>query len=173
MDFDATPGRLNFYDCHPFKVLLDYAHNAHGMEAIAQTAAALPVEGRRIGVLGAPGDRRDEDIRALARAAAPVFDLFVLREDDDLRGRAPGETGGLLREGLLAAGIPAERILPDALGEEASVDRALRLARPGDLLVIFGDKLDRCWRQITGFDPAQAAAEPVPEPAPELAHAGR
>jgi cyanophycin synthetase len=156
MGFEATPGRLNFYDRHPFKVLLDYAHNAHGMAAIAQTAANLPVEGRRIAVLAAPGDRRDEDIRALARAAAPVFDLFLLREDDDRRGRAPGETGEILRQGFLEAGVPAERILPGVFGEEEAIDRALRLARPGDLLVTFGDKLDRSWRQITSFDPTAA-----------------
>ena len=177
MGFEATPGRLNFYDRHPFKVLLDYAHNAHGMEAIAKTAASLAVEGRRIGVVAAPGDRRDDDIRAVARAAAPVFDLFVLREDDDRRGRAPGETGELLRQGLLAAGVPGERILPEVLGEEAAVDRALRLARPGDLVVIFGDKLDRSWHQITEFDPARppvadAATTGVPA-TPELVQTGR
>ncbi|HEV7514759.1 MAG TPA: cyanophycin synthetase [Thermoanaerobaculia bacterium] len=174
MDFEATPGRLNFYDRHPFKVLLDYAHNAHGMEAIARTAANLAVAGRRLAVIASPGDRRDEDALALDRAAAPVFDLFVLREDDDLRGRAPGETGELLRQGLLAAGVGRERILPEVLGEAASIDRALHLARPGDLVVIFGDKLERCWRQITGFDPAQAAATTTEAPTlPELVQVQR
>jgi cyanophycin synthetase len=159
MGFETTPGRLNFYDRHPFKVLLDYAHNAHGMVALAKTAAAIPVEGRRIAILGAPGDRRDEDIRELGRAAAPAFDLFVLREDDDLRGRSPGATGELLREGLRAAGVGADRILPEVLGEAAAIDRGLALARPGDLLVIFADKLDRGWRQITGFDPARGTGD--------------
>jgi cyanophycin synthetase len=162
-DFFQTPGRMNFYNEHPFRVLLDYAHNAHGMEAMARTVRELTANGRRIGVLSAPGDRRDEDILDIARAAAPAFDLILLREDDDLRGRRPGEVGDLLREGLLAAGFPAERIALGVFTEPESVQRSLETARPGDLLVIFGDKLDRTWNQIVTFGrPAEAATAPAP-----------
>jgi cyanophycin synthetase len=150
-DFFQTPGRLNFYYEHPFRVLLDYAHNAHGMEAMASTVRGLTVNGRRIGVLSAPGDRRDEDILDLARVAAPAFDLVILREDDNRRGRRPGEIGELLRQGLAAAGLPAERISPEVYGEEEAVRRGLETAQAGDLLVIFGDKLDRDWEQIVSF----------------------
>jgi cyanophycin synthetase len=157
-DFFQAPGRLNLYNEHPFRVLLDYAHNAHGMEAVARTVRELAVHGRRIGVIATPGDRRDEDIRALAAAAAPAFDLVMLREDDDLRGRQPGEVGEILRQGLLAAGLPAERIVEGVFGEEAAVQKALDLARAGDLLVIFGDKLQRAWEQIVNYErPEQEA----------------
>ncbi|HSK75946.1 MAG TPA: cyanophycin synthetase, partial [Thermoanaerobaculia bacterium] len=124
-DFFQAPGRLNFYNEHPFRVLLDYAHNAHSMEAVARTVLELAVHGRRVGVIASPGDRRDEDILALAKAAAPAFDLVLIREDDDLRGRQPGEVGALLRQGLLDAGVQAERILPDVYSEEDSVLKAL------------------------------------------------
>ena len=150
-DFFQAPGRLNFYNEHPFRVLLDYAHNAHGMEAVARTVRELAVHGRRIGVIASPGDRREEDILALAAAAAPAFDLIFLREDDDLRGRRPGEVADLLRRGLIQAGVPAERIVPGFYSEEDAVVRALETARPGDLVVIFGDKLSRCWDLIVGF----------------------
>jgi cyanophycin synthetase len=152
-DFFQAPGRLNFYNEHPFRVLLDYAHNAHGMEAVARTIRELAVHGRRVGVIAAPGDRRDEDILALAAAAAPAFDLILLREDDDLRGRQPGESAGILRQGLLATGFCPERIVPGYFGEEEAVRRALEMARAGDLLVIFGDKLARIWEQILSFKP--------------------
>jgi cyanophycin synthetase len=162
-DFYQTPGRMNFYNEHPFRVLLDYAHNAHGMDAMAQTVRGLNVTGRRIGVLAAPGDRRDEDILDLARAAGPAFDFIILREDDRLRGRKPGETGELVRQGLVAAGFPADRISAEIYGEEEAVQRALETAQPGDLLVIFGDKLGRDWEQIVSFGRApEAAAERVP-----------
>ena len=160
-DFFQAPGRLNFYNEHPFRVLLDYAHNAHGMEAVARTILELAVHGRRIGVLASPGDRRDEDILALAAAAVPAFDVVLLREDDDLRGRRPGEAAGLLREGLLGAGFPAERIVNGYFGEEESVRRALELARTGDLVVIFADKLSRAWDQIVDFKPDLPAREPL------------
>ena len=84
LDFFQAPGRMNFYNEHPFRVILDYAHNAHGMRAVTRTIRELNVNGRRIGVIAAPGDRRDEDILALAAAAVPAFDLVMIREDDDL-----------------------------------------------------------------------------------------
>lgn len=158
-DFYQAPGRLNFYNEHPFRVLLDYAHNAHGMEAVARTVLELAVHGRRIGVIAAPGDRRDEDILALAAAAAPAFDLVLLREDDNLRGRRPGEVASVLRDGLLGASFPAERIVAGFFREEESVLQALQMARAGDLVVIFGDKLSRVWDLIVSFRPA--AEEPL------------
>jgi cyanophycin synthetase len=165
LDFFQAPGRLNFYNEHPFRVLLDYAHNAHGMEAVARTIRELAVHGRRIGVIASPGDRRDEDVLALAAAAAPAFDLLMIREDDDLRGRKPGEVGALLRRGLIEAGFPAERIVDGVLGEEAAVRKALDLARAGDLLVIFGDKLQKDWELIVGYK--REETEPAMEETPE------
>ncbi|MCA9706674.1 MAG: cyanophycin synthetase, partial [Myxococcales bacterium] len=64
--FDTTffqaPGRLNVFDQLPFKVILDYAHNPAAVEAMAQTVRRMDVLGRRLGVLSAPGDRRDQDV---------------------------------------------------------------------------------------------------------------
>jgi cyanophycin synthetase len=164
-DFFQAPGRLNFYNEHPFRVLLDYAHNAHSMEAVACTVRELAVHGRRIGVIASPGDRRDEDILALARAAAPAFDLVLIREDDDLRGRRPGEVGELLRRGLLDAGLPPERIVPGVYPEEEAVLKALEMARPGDLVAIFGEQLSHVWELIVNFKPAQG--DPARKKAPE------
>jgi cyanophycin synthetase len=161
-DFFQTPGRLNFYNEHPFRVLLDYAHNPHGMNAMARMIREMNVQGRRIGVISAPGDRRDDDIRELARAAAPAFDLILLREDDNRRGRPAGEIGEILRQSLLAADFPAERIAPEIFQEEAAVQRALETAQPGDLVVLFGDNLDRSWRQIVSFGKSAEVSEAVP-----------
>jgi cyanophycin synthetase len=157
-DFFQTPGRLNFYNEHPFRVLLDYAHNAHGMQAMTRLIRGLAVHGRRIGVIAAPGDRRDEDIAGLAAAAAPAFDLVLVREDDNRRGRPPGETGELLRRGLVASGFPADCIAPEIYPEEQAVAKALDIARAGDLLVVFGDNLGRVWDQIVSFPGARPVA---------------
>jgi cyanophycin synthetase len=150
-DFFQAPGRLNFYNELPFRVILDYAHNAHGMAAVAKTILALTVRGRRIGVISAPGDRRDEDILELAREAAPAFDLIILREDDNKRGRKVGEVGEILRRGLIESGLAEERIVPGVYEEQEAIERSLATAEPGDLLVIFGDDLQRAWQLITGF----------------------
>jgi cyanophycin synthetase len=150
-DFEQAPGRLNLYTGHPFRVLLDYAHNAPAMELLGRMVREMAVPGRRIGVITSPGDRRDEDMLALAAAAAPAFDYFVLREDDDLRGRQPGEVGELLRQGLIAANVPPERICGETYNESGSILHALEIARAGDLVVVFGDKLQRDWDLIVNF----------------------
>src|SRR5438046_8231101 len=54
-----VPGRMNVFDEHPFKVILDYGHNPAAVGAMADLVTKLKVEGRRIGVVAGPGDRRD------------------------------------------------------------------------------------------------------------------
>ncbi|HEX7916167.1 cyanophycin synthetase, partial [Rudaea sp.] len=60
--FDTTffqaPGRMNVFNEHPFKVLMDYGHNAHAVGVMADLAGRLDVSGRRIVIVAGPGDRR-------------------------------------------------------------------------------------------------------------------
>ena len=80
--FDTTffqaPGRMNIFDEHPFKVILDYGHNPAAVEAMCQLVERLDVAGRRLVVLAAPGDRRDEDIADIGRIAAGRFDRYIV-----------------------------------------------------------------------------------------------
>ena len=150
--FFQAPGRMNVYSDHPFRVILDYGHNAHAVGAMVELAARLDVRGRRIVVVAAPGDRRDEDIRAIAETVAGHFDAYICRRDDTLRGRDGDEVPRLLARALAASGVPADQVqeIPD---EQAAIDHALRMARAGDLVLIFGDSLQRSWDQITSFRP--------------------
>ena len=158
--FDSTyfqaPGRMNIYDEHPFKVILDYAHNAAAVKAICGLADRFEVDGRRIVVLAAPGDRRDEDIREIARVAAGHFDHYICRCDDNRRGRGQDEVAVMLKDTLLEAGVPAAEIevVPD---EQEATARALEIAQPGDLVLVLGDNVKRCWKQIIYF---KAGARP-------------
>ncbi|HEX8298160.1 MAG TPA: cyanophycin synthetase, partial [Rubricoccaceae bacterium] len=156
--FYEAPGRLNVYDEHPFKVILDYAHNPAAVEAMGRLVDRLDVKGVRRLVISAPGDRRDEDVVAVARAAAPHFDAIICKQDDRRRGRDVGEIPTLLRETLIEAGLAPEavEVVPD---ETEAVARALSVSRPGDLLVVFGDQITRCWKQIVQFDSPHRAAE--------------
>jgi cyanophycin synthetase len=164
--FDSTffqaPGRMNVFNEHPFKVLFDYGHNAHAVAAMADLAGRLDVVGRRIVVLAGPGDRRDEDLRAIADAVACRFDHYICRRDDDLRKRAPDEVPRMQSAALQARGVPSSAIsiIPD---EQEAIDAALHMARPGDLLLIFADALTRSWKQIIKFHSTS------PAPAGEVA----
>ena len=153
--FDSTffqaPGRMNIYDEHPFKVILDYAHNPAAVRAMCNLVDRFETEGQRIVVLAAPGDRRDEDIRDIAGIAASHFDYFICRCDDNRRGRGQDEVAVMLKDKLLECGIDADRIevIPD---EQDATARALALAAPGDLVLILGDKVKRTWKQIIYYN---------------------
>src|SRR6202789_1507796 len=172
--FDSTffqaPGRMNVFSEHPFKVLFDYGHNAHAVGMLADLALRLDVTGRRIVVLAGPGDRRDQDLVAIAAAVAGRFDHYICRRDDNLRARAPDEVPRIQAQALRAAGVPegAISIIPD---EQDAIEAALRMGESGDLLLIFADALVRSWKQITKFKPVStAAATPAPRsprPIPE------
>lgn len=165
--FDSTffqaPGRMNVFNEHPFKVLFDYGHNAHAVGMMADLAQRLDVTGRRIVVLAGPGDRRDEDLVAIAQAVAGRFDLYICRRDDNLRNRASDEVPRIQARALRAAGIAdsAIVIIPD---EQEAIDAALRMGESGDLLLIFADALVRSWKQITKFKPLGTAAVKVVAP---------
>jgi cyanophycin synthetase len=133
-----TPGRLNLLRVGEARVLVDYAHNAPAVEGLMEMARQLPAR-RRIGVVGAPGDRRDEDIRDVGRLSAG-FDRIIVKEDHDRRGRPQGETPRLIIEGLREKGMDPERIevIPD---ENDAVDRVLAELGVGDLAVILADNV--------------------------------
>ncbi len=159
--FDSTffqaPGRMNVFNEHPFKVLFDYGHNAHAVAAMADLAQRLDVAGRRLVVLAGPGDRRDEDLVAIAQAVAGRFDHYVCRRDDALRDRASEEVPRIMAQALRAAGVPEASIsiIPD---EQEAIEAALRMGAAGDLILIFADALVRSWKQITKFKPVGAPA---------------
>jgi cyanophycin synthetase len=152
--FDTTffqvPGRMNIYDGHPFKVILDYGHNPAAVEAMCQLVERLEPKGRKVVVLAAPGDRRDEDIREMAYLCAGRFDRYICRRDDKLRGRDGDEVPKMLAEALFEKGVDPSQVrqIPD---EVAAVDAALNLAQPDDLLLVFCDAIARTWSQITSF----------------------
>jgi cyanophycin synthetase len=153
--FDTTffqaPGRMNVHDEHPFKVILDYAHNPAAVKVICDVIDRFEIDGEKILVLSAPGDRRDEDIEEIGRLAAGHFDKYICRSDDNPRGRDRDEVPRMLQKALIAAGVNKKNI-QIVQDEQESVDTALRMARQGDLVLIFGDAVKRCWKQIIYFD---------------------
>ncbi len=166
--FFQVPGRLNIFDDHPFKVILDYAHNPAAVKAMVDLVQRLEPKGRKIVVLAAPGDRRDEDIIEIGALCAGQFDHYICRRDASLRGRDGDEVPRLLMQGLVDNGVPEERI-EMIQQEHHAVDAALRHGRKDDLLLILGDAINRSWEQITSFAPdsdapAAEAADPVAAP---------
>jgi UDP-N-acetylmuramyl tripeptide synthase len=158
-------GRAVFMELGGAGLLVDYAHNPHGMAAIVDLARRLPGK-RRLLVLGQAGDRDDEAIRDLARAAWFLRpDRIIVKElPEMLRGRALGEVPAVLRDELLHLGVVPESITITGTELEA-IREALAWAQPEDLLILLAHTqraevlalLDRLresgWR----------AGEPVPD----------
>lgn len=148
--FYQAPGRMNVFDEHPFKVILDYAHNPAAIKAITDLAMRLDVKGKRRIVLAMPGDRRDEDIIEAAKISAKGFDEFICKADDDRRTRGFDEVPKMLEQTLLASGVDADKIciIPN---EADAIEHALSVSESGDLVIVLGDNITRSWKQIVHF----------------------
>ena len=160
-----NPGRANLYEVGGARILVDYAHNAHGMSALVGLAQGIAAE-RRLVMVGSAGDRQDEAIRDMARAAfsLPPDRVIVKDAEQYLRGRTPGEVPALLADEFTRLGTPASSI-SSAMSELEGVRDALTWARPGDLLVLAVHQ-DR--RQVLGlFDQLDSAGWKAGEPLPD------
>lgn len=143
-DENDNPGRGNWFE-HELKdergsgkvrILVDFAHNEHGMQALADTVRAMPSD-RVVLLMGQAGDRLDKDIQDLVKAACSMQPdrLLVADLPGYERGREPFAVQALIRRQAIGFGIPESAIsLFDNPGE-ATAD-ALEDARPGDLIVL-------------------------------------
>ncbi|MCI3935924.1 cyanophycin synthetase [Chryseobacterium aahli] len=98
-----TPGRLNVFNFKNFKVLIDFAHNPAGYEAIEDYLKNVEST-KKIGIISGVGDRRDEDIRLCGKIAGRMFDHIIIRNEKHLRGRTEEEINGLIIDGMQDSG---------------------------------------------------------------------
>lgn len=132
-----NPGRLQVYRFGGVTILVDYAHNPDGLAALCETAKHFPAK-RRLLLLGQAGNRDDNQLRALVRAAwkvAPFHRVVIKEMARLLRGRTAGDIARVLADELLALGLAKSQV-EIAENEFAAVRRALAWARDGDLLVL-------------------------------------
>lgn len=166
--FEESPGRLNIVEAHGIKIVVDYAHNPAALTALSHLLERLREnEGRILGMIGLPGDRRDSDLLDVGAQAAAMFDEIMFREGPDGRGRPKGSINALMREGALAAGKdPASiHLLVD---EEEATDCCLSRAQAGDIVVLTPTDVDGIWARVQAF---AAGPPPARDAAPQLATA--
>ena len=94
-----TPGRLNIFNFKNFKVMIDFAHNPSGYEAIEDFLKSVEAN-KKIGIISGVGDRRDNDIREIGKIAGRMFDHIIIRNEKHLRERPEEEINGLIIEGI-------------------------------------------------------------------------
>ncbi|MBX7046825.1 MAG: cyanophycin synthetase [Ignavibacteria bacterium] len=144
-----TPGRLNLIEVGDFKVLIDFAHNPAGMEALSKFVDKFPNK-VKIGVVAGTGDRRDEDIIKLGSVIGKMFTKVVIRQDDNLRGRSSAdEISDLLLKGILKANPEIKhKVIAD---EVQAIEFALSHTKKNELLVLLPDNIPRCIQIVNKF----------------------
>ncbi|BCU12013.1 cyanophycin synthetase [Microcystis aeruginosa] len=132
-----TPGRMNLFDLGHHHALIDYAHNPAGYEAVGGFVGNW--SGEKVGVVGGPGDRRDDDLILLGKLSALMFDRIIVKEDNDTRGRRRGEVADLILRGISQenASLRPEVILD----ETEALEKALSTVSEGGLVVIFPESV--------------------------------
>ena len=152
-----NPGRCNLYERGDVRVLVDFAHNPHAINALFEMASALPAQ-RRLLAFAQAGDRPDLLICEMVTEAWSIgLDRVLVSELAHYhRGREHGEVYGIIHEKFLQLGAKSGQIQhfeqeTDALAE------SLSWAESGDLVIMLAlDQRDevQAMLQAQAFKPA-------------------
>ncbi|RZJ39394.1 MAG: cyanophycin synthetase, partial [Chryseobacterium sp.] len=134
-----TPGRLNIFNFKNFKVMIDFAHNPAGYEAIEDFLKSVEAN-KKIGIISGVGDRRDNDIREIGKIAGRMFDHIIIRNEKHLRGRPEEEINGLIIEGIQEAN---RDISYECIPKEIdALKHAMSLAEEGTFITALSDVIN-------------------------------
>jgi cyanophycin synthetase len=133
------------------------------MEALQRFVSKFPNK-IKTGVIGGTGDRRNDDLLLYGRIAAQMFTQVIIREDDDLRGRAPGEATRLVNEGLRS--VKPDLPIKEFTDAREAINHALTNARKGELLVILADNVSRSIELVGKFREQRTPVKVVHEDIP-------
>lgn len=156
----SNAGRFNLFQIGDFQVLLDYGHNFSGYQAVSQFIQGLNAK-RLVGVIGMPGDRLDEAIFEVGKLSGRMFSKVYIKEDQDLRGREPGEVASILYHGAVTEGMPMANI-QIIHSEVEALENAVSTAMTGDLIVVFYEKFDPVFNLVNNFIEAQQPRRVLP-----------
>ena len=129
-------GRMNTFFLGTARIIVDYAHNAHGFMELGKYLNKL-ASSQKLGVITATGDRREKDIIAMGKICAGIFDRLVIRHDTDTRGRSREEITSLLLQGIREVKPLASVSVISS--EDAAVKYAMDSLASGGILVVCSD----------------------------------
>ncbi len=141
-----SPGRMNLFSLGQRTVIVDFAHNEAGAEAILAVAAAVaagatsvtaPVAAPVTAIIGTAGDRPDDTLRGIGRITAGRAQRVAVKETRAyLRGRPAEDVVRLLREGLAEGGANLDDV-PVFETELAALEAELAGADVPQVIVLF------------------------------------
>ncbi len=162
-----TPGRMNMFQFKNFTVMVDYAHNPAGFQAIARFLEKVE-QSPKVGIIAGVGDRRDEDIIALGQVASQMFDEIIIRQDKNLRGRSEQDIIDLMMKGI-SEHDPNKKLMVIPSEAEA-IAHAITNAVKGSFITICSDVIPDALEMIMKYkekeDQFEIVAEDIPNTHP-------
>lgn len=135
--FPGVPGRMKPVDVgQPFTVIVDYAHTGHSFRKLLEVLRPLTA-GRLIAVFGSAGEQSRERRAGMGAVAAELADIAVITSEDP-RFEDPDQIIAEIARVMTDAGRREGRDLYRVTDRREAIGAAIRLARPGDLLVLAG-----------------------------------
>lgn len=142
-----NPGRMNIYKVAGAHVIVDYGHNEEALHQVGKFVQQFPFVKRSL-VVGLPGDRGTDLLQETSRIIPNYFDQIYLRDEADLRGRAPMEVPT-----LMAAQIPPHVPHKIMTSEVEALQLALSQLEPNSVLVILYEQANVVYSVLNEYDP--------------------
>lgn len=134
----SVPGRFEMIDVgQPWQVMVDYAPEPESLKKLYETIDALKAE-RIIHVLGSCGGGRDVARRAVLGEMAGRKAQMVIVTNEDPYDDDPMSIIRQVAEGAVKAGKRQDENLFLILNRAQAIQKAMELARPGDLVLLTG-----------------------------------
>jgi cyanophycin synthetase len=143
-----TPGRLNVFDDLPFRIVMDFAHNADGMRLLCEFTDQQTPVGRKLIAFSGTVDRLDDSIRNMGRSVAGHFDFYICKEYVHHIQKNPRKVAHLLKQGLMQGGVAEEQLVVMGNGKEVMFE-IFDMCGPGDLLVMLLGHVEK--HQLPGY----------------------
>lgn len=140
LDGKFNSGRFNVYELFNRNIVLDYGHNIEGYKAVLSSLSKIKYNNNLIGVVGIPGDRKDDILAKVGEICAEKLDKIVIKEDKDRRGREKGEIANIIEKSILSKKRNAD--VKICLDEVEALKLALDISDEGDTIVVFYEKLE-------------------------------
>ncbi len=133
---ENIPGRMNLFDFNKFKVLVDYGHNVGAFVEMKKYLEHVKCK-KKIGIIGSPGDRRNEDIMNIGYYSAQIFDEIIIKHDKYGRGRTNQEITSLIKKGIVKYDPSINiNVISD---EQKALEFAIKNVKSGGFIAIFPD----------------------------------
>lgn len=142
---EYTPGRMNLFDFNNFKVMVDYAHNEGAYLEIKKFLDSIKCS-KKVGIIGAAGDRLAEDIKKLGFTSAKMFDEVIIRHNKDGRGRSNQELTDLIMQGIKDSNSEIKvKVISD---ECEAIEDAINEAEPDTFIFYSVDNVNTALNKI-------------------------